>query len=54
MATKQQKGRLTLNYGSTSCGVFNEGIQNEKGLWLKINIRTPWKLLNFSIFVAHS
>ena len=25
-------------YGYTACGVFNEGIQNEKGLWLKINI----------------
>ena len=41
------KGKLTLNYGSTGCGVFNKGIKNEIGLWLKINVRTPWKLLNF-------
>ena len=25
-------------YGNTGCGVFKEGIQNQKGFWLKINI----------------
>ena len=25
-------------YGNTGCGVFKEGIQNQKGFWLKIKI----------------
>ena len=27
----------TAGYSNTDCGVFKEGIQNQKGFWLKIN-----------------
>jgi hypothetical protein len=29
---------VTGDYENTGCGVFNGGIQNQKGFWLKINI----------------
>ena len=35
-----------VNYGIPGCGVFNGGIQSQKGFWLKINC-SQMKLLNF-------
>ena len=35
-----------VHYGNTGCGVFNGGIQSQKGFWLKINC-SQMKLLNF-------
>ena len=43
---QQLKGITTVCYGNTGCGVFKGGIQNLKGLWLKIN-SIQMKLPNF-------
>ena len=30
-------GQNNIKYGNTGCGVFKGGIQNQRGIWLKIN-----------------
>ena len=37
---------LATQYGSTGCGVFKGGIQNQRDSWLEINC-SQMKLLNF-------
>ena len=38
-------------YGNTGFGVFKQGVKNQKGFYLRINIGTQQKLLNFENWV---
>ena len=42
-----------LDYGNTCCGVFNGGIQNLKGFWLKINIpKGNYRILRIGVVAS--
>ena len=39
------------HYGNTGCGVFKQGVQNQKDFCLRINIGTQSRLLNYENWV---